>query len=222
MSVTTLGGLSLSVAAEGVVAGVIVARGCRLTPASAELQAELQAAQAEAVARSDEASFTQPVRALLRYGSYKPTGRAKPASEYLLRAARREALPAINNLVDAGNLVSLRSLLPLSVIDLGRAQAEGFVLRRGRPGERYVFNPAGQEIDLKDLLLVARLPDDRPVANPVKDSMLGKLDDAAEDVLCVIYGSELLAPLVEQATDQLAALLTREGQPRQLQQALLR
>src|SRR3712207_7695492 len=46
---------------------------------------------------------------LLRNGGFRPSGRNKPASEYLAQAAREGRFPRINNLVDVNNLVSLRS-----------------------------------------------------------------------------------------------------------------
>src|ERR1700712_4046543 len=47
------------------------------------------------------------VRDLLRHGGYKPTGRGKPAAEYLLKAAGEAGLSTINVAVDACNAVSL-------------------------------------------------------------------------------------------------------------------
>src|SRR5271155_1948310 len=56
--------------------------------------------------RSDDA-VRAAVRDLLRHGGYKPTGRGKPSSEYLIRAVAEGALGAINAAVDACNAVSL-------------------------------------------------------------------------------------------------------------------
>src|SRR5687768_18064882 len=44
------------------------------------------------------------VRDLLRHGGYKPTGRGKPASEYLIRAVAEGALTSINPAVDCCNV----------------------------------------------------------------------------------------------------------------------
>src|SRR5690606_23606300 len=93
------------------------------------------------------------VRDMLRHGGYKPTGRGKPASEYLAQAAERGALSSINLAVDAGNLISLHSGLPISVVDLDRcaplAPSEAS-LRVAIAGDaRYAFNAAGQEIELR-------------------------------------------------------------------------
>src|SRR5262245_669827 len=86
------------------------------------------------------------VRDVLRKFGYKPTGRGKPASEYLVRAVSEGALAAINLAVDAGNAVSLHSGLPISVVDLDRARAplRGAVAPEGA---RYVCNPGGRERD---------------------------------------------------------------------------
>src|SRR5687767_9011765 len=59
------------------------------------------------VARAE--ALRQSVRDLLRSGGYKPTGRSKPASEYLVRAAEQGALRSINAAVDVCNAVSLAS-----------------------------------------------------------------------------------------------------------------
>src|SRR5262249_46884298 len=60
------------------------------------------------------------VRELLRHGGFKPAGRSKPASEYLIRAATEGKLASINMAVDVCNIVSLHSGLPISVVDLDR------------------------------------------------------------------------------------------------------
>ena len=44
----------------------------------------------------------QRVRDLLRAGGFKPAGRSKPASEYLVRAAGEGKLAGINLVVDGG------------------------------------------------------------------------------------------------------------------------
>ena len=79
---------------------------------------------------------------MLRNGSYKPTGRGKPANEYLLRAAGEGSFPATNALVDANNLVSLKHMVPISVWDLDLASSHHTLFRLGRDDERYVFNRA--------------------------------------------------------------------------------
>lgn len=194
--------------ASGVAVGLILARGCRVEASPAGLDAAL--ADAITAAPEDE-SIKKAVRDLLRHGKYKPTGRGKPACEYLLKAAREDRFPRINNLVDINNLVSLTSQLPISLIDVARAATDHFLVRRGREGERYVFNSGGQEIDLQDLLLVSRQPNDAPCANPVKDSMATKLTDESTDVLAVIYAPSSLLEHLESATARFAEALKAWG-----------
>jgi DNA/RNA-binding domain of Phe-tRNA-synthetase-like protein len=128
---------------------------------------------------------------MLRHGKYRASGRAKPASEFLLKAALDGRFPPINPAVDANNHVSLSSGLPGTIFDMARS-GETLILRRGMPGERYVFNQAGQEIELEDLLLLARptpeAPDlGEPCGNPVKDSMGTKIHEGTRRVVAVLY-----------------------------------
>src|SRR5687767_3750023 len=72
------------------------------------------------VARSE--ALRSAVRDMLRHGGYKPTGRGKPASEYLVRTAEEDGIRSINLPVDACNVVSLHSGFPISVVDMDLAQ----------------------------------------------------------------------------------------------------
>lgn len=212
--------VEVTVEAKGVVAGIAVARGCITEPSSPELAKKIDEAIAEAKTRTPEREGA--VRDMLRHGKYKPTGRGKPASEYLLRSAVEDKFPRINNLVDINNWISLRSMLPISLIDLGRAQSHALTLRRGRPGESYVFNSAGQIIELEDLLLVAHHPGDVASANPVKDSMATKLAEGSTDVIAVIYAPESLAAAAEEAAKQFEQALSAYGKAKSAASGLVR
>jgi len=147
------------------------------------------------------------VRDTLRHGKYKPAGRSKPSSEYLLAAALEAGadgdarggaggFPLVNGPVDANNAVSLEWGYPASVFDLAKTGPE-LLLRRGLAGESYVFNPSGQEIDLEDLLVVCRRAPSgawEPCGNPVKDAMATKVFEDARDVAAVVY-----APITDPA-----------------------
>jgi DNA/RNA-binding domain of Phe-tRNA-synthetase-like protein len=191
--------------------GLVVARGLGAQPSDEVQRAELAGRIAAARARAPEDTPTALAREHLRFGRYKPTGRGKPASEYLLQAAREDRFPYISNLVDACNAASLAALLPISLVDLRRAATAHFRVRRGRAGERYVFNSAGQVIELEDLLLLARLPADEPIANPVKDSMATKLDTEATATLAVVYAPAHAYALAERTAEDLAGLLASFG-----------
>jgi DNA/RNA-binding domain of Phe-tRNA-synthetase-like protein len=199
-------------ALAGVIAGVLQASGCAVQPSSPELVAQMERAVLAARARTDDEPVRKAVRDLLRHGRYKPTGRAKPASEYLLGVAREGELPRINNLVDINNLVSLETLLPASVLDLERAGTDRFQLRRGAEGESYIFNTAGQSIELTDLLLVATSgAGPGACANPVKDSMATKVHDGSTSILVVLYAPSSLETTVRSGLQRYAELLTHHA-----------
>ena len=139
---------------------------------------------APAPVQRDE-STRAAVRDLLRHGGYKPTGRGKPASEYLVRAVSEGALSPINAAVDACNAASLHSGFPISVVDLDRARAP-FRIAIAPEGSRYVFNASGQEIDLAGLLCLWDA--DGPCANAVRDAQRTKTTSQTRRTLSVIWG----------------------------------
>jgi DNA/RNA-binding domain of Phe-tRNA-synthetase-like protein len=168
--------------------GLVQADGIRwpdsIDPRFSAKAVEFGAAGEAAIAPSRKAA----VRDMLRHGSYKPAGRAKPSSEYLLAAALEGDFPSVNCFVDAANLVSLVSGYPISIVDLDKSGPE-FLIRRGLEGEAYVFNSGGQTIDLKDLLCACRKEDGAfvPTANPVRDSMATKIFPGALNLAAFIY-----------------------------------
>ena len=204
--------LSLELAEQGVAVGWVEARECLVTVSPAPLLSQLDLAVAQAVegeARSSNGARKAAVRDLLRFGAYKPTGRAKPASEYLLREAVEGRFPRINALADINNLVSLETLLPISLVDVDAAGGCAFRVRRGREGESYAFNPSGQVIDLRDLLLVARLPADLPCASPVKDSQATKTHAGTRRAMGIIYAPNALAGEAKAAAGRMGELMAR-------------
>jgi DNA/RNA-binding domain of Phe-tRNA-synthetase-like protein len=138
----------------------------------------------------------QAVRQLLRRGGFKPSGRNKPAQEYLWRAAGPDGdWPSILNVVDALNVVSLRSGLPISLMALNRLQPP-FVIRYGRQDESFVFNRAGQTLKLEGLICVCHTVDGvaQPVGTPVKDSQLAKVTAEDTHALACIFAPRSALP----------------------------
>ncbi|MEE8105131.1 MAG: phenylalanine--tRNA ligase beta subunit-related protein [Planctomycetota bacterium] len=154
--------------------------------------------------RSEE--IRAAVRDLLRVGGYKPTGRGKPASEYLVRAASQGKLGPINLIVDACNAVSLHSGLPISVVDLDRV-AEPLRVGLGAPEASYVFNTGGQEIKVAGLLCLHDA--DGPCANAVKDSQRTKTSADTRRALCLVWGCEAFAEHTDRAVAWYRELLER-------------
>jgi len=168
---------------------------------------DLLRADAEAPLRADDA-VRAAVRDLLRHGGYKPTGRGKPASEYLVRAAADGTLRPINTAVDACNATSLHSGLPISVIDLDLA-VPPFSVAIAPAGARYVFNAAGQEIDLAGLLCLCDA--EGPCANAVKDSQRTKTRSETVRTLSIVWGARALGDRTERATAWYQELLATAG-----------
>ena len=187
----------------------VAAAAARCEPSPVHLVELMQAAALRV--RQDESAFPETVRTavrdVLRVGGYKPSGRGKPASEFLLGVARDGGLPLVNNLVDINNLVSLATALPISMFDADKLGILA-VVRFGRFGESYVFNPSGQSMDISGLSVICRVASDEPVGNAVKDSMLAKVGPQTERVLAVVYGSSALPKgMLEEAAQRLQSLL---------------
>ena len=148
------------------------------------------------------------VRDLLRHGGYKPTGRGKPASEYLRQAVEKQTLSPINLPVDVCNVVSLHSGLPISVVDLDRVEEP---LRIGiAPSDSdYVFNATGQTIKLDGLLCLFDTAG--PCANGVKDSQRTKTSEQTTRTLSIVWGTSQLADRTAIVADWYQEILANLG-----------
>ena len=174
--------------------GIVRAEGVTVSqyPGDFEKQLKTLLEQRRLPLTDAEEERRKQVRDMLRIGRYKPTGRGKPASEYLLRAAREGKFPRINAVVDVNNYISLKYLLPVSLWDLDKSWTRSFVFRLGKAGESFVFNEAGQTISVEDLVVGCRVlpnsPDfGEPIVNPVKDALATKTDAETRRVAAAIY-----------------------------------
>ncbi|MEM7166701.1 MAG: phenylalanine--tRNA ligase beta subunit-related protein [Planctomycetota bacterium] len=156
--------------------------------------------------RSDD--VRAEVRNLLRHGGYKPTGRGKPASEYLVRAVGDSKLGSINIAVDACNVVSLHSGLPISVVDLDRVQAP-LRVAIAAAGSSYEFNQGGQVIDVSGLLCL--FDSSGPCANAVKDSQRTKTAPETQRTLSIVWGTQAFPDRAVAVTAWYRELLERAG-----------
>jgi DNA/RNA-binding domain of Phe-tRNA-synthetase-like protein len=175
-------------------------------PSPPELQA-LLALDAPAPLKSEDA-VREAVRQLLRHSGFKPTGRSKPASEYLIKAVGEGRLTSINVAVDVCNVVSLHSGLPISVVDLDRARPP-FRVGVAPSGASYVFNASGQTIDLGGLLCLCDA--DGPCANAVKDAQRTKTSDTTHRTLSLVWGTVALSGRAAQTDEWYRNLLERQG-----------
>ena len=104
--------------------GIILAHNVRLTNPLPSLEAKLRFLLEDR--QQDKLTDTQEKlrvesRNMLRNGDYKPTGRGKPASEYLYREVQNGNFPRINTVVDINNFISLKYMVPISMWDLDQA-----------------------------------------------------------------------------------------------------
>ncbi len=208
--------ISLATGREDASLGVIAAQGLEVIAPSIDFERDLSILITDR--KNDLPHDLEECRTLsrrlLRHGVYKPSGRSKPASEFLLRAAREDAFPRVSQVVDCVNYVSLRTMLPISIWDVRQIPADSFLFAHGLPGEKYVFNSAGHEINLEDLItgFAVSETDRIPIVNPVKDSMRTKIAESTDYAVAVIYcHNELPENHRENATRLLADLLSECG-----------
>jgi DNA/RNA-binding domain of Phe-tRNA-synthetase-like protein len=166
---------------------------------------ELLALDSDVPLGRDE-TIRKAVRDLLRQRGYKPTGRGKPASEYLVRAAEQGTLQSINAAVDCCNVVSLHSGLPISVVDLDRAVPPLSVVEAAEHAS-YVFNPSGQVIDVAGLPCLADASG--PCANAVRDAQRTKTDAGTTRTLSLIWSTTALPGRAATAAAWYRTLLAR-------------
>jgi len=176
------------------------------SPSPPQLQAHLSP-EAPAPLRADDA-VREAVRQLLRQGGFKPTGRSKPASEYLIKAVGDGRLGSINLAVDACNVVSLHSGLPISVVDLDRAR-EPFRVGLAPAGANYVFNASGQTIDVGGLLCLFDV--EGPCGSAVKDAQRTKTGPDTRHTLSLVWGTTALPDRAGRAAAWYRALLEQHG-----------
>jgi DNA/RNA-binding domain of Phe-tRNA-synthetase-like protein len=149
------------------------------------------------------------IRDMLRVHGYKPTGRGKPASEYLFKISEEdEGLKSINAAVDACNIVSLFSGLPISVVCLQKALPD-FRVAIASDKSEYVFNPSGQSISLAGLPCL--FDSIGPCANAVKDSQRTKTTTETTRTLSVVWGTKTLAARTQHTTNWYKKILTAQG-----------
>ncbi len=105
-------------------------------------------------------------------------------------------------------MVSYHSGLPISVIDLERAQPP-LRIAIAADGQSYVFNSAGQSIDLAGLLCL--FDTQGPCANAVKDAQRTKTTPTTRCTLSVIWGTIALPGRAAQVATWYRELLRQAG-----------
>ena len=98
--------------------GLIRADSVQVAPSPSALREHMQHVVQQAAEHGVESSVRAAIRDLLRRGGYKPSGRNKPSSEFLLRSANQGTWPEVNVVVDINNMASVQTGWPCSVVDV--------------------------------------------------------------------------------------------------------
>jgi DNA/RNA-binding domain of Phe-tRNA-synthetase-like protein len=206
--------LSIAVAPEiagRVRLGLVVLDGVTVRDAGPGLAAEIAAYGKELRrrhpdAKSSEVPGAADARALYKELGLDPT-KVRPSNEALLRRVLKgEALYAVNTLVDALNLCSLRAQLPFGLYDLDRVEPP-VLLRRGGPGESYEgIRKGAVNVEGRPVLVDAR----GPFGNPTSDSARTMITTACRRALVIVYApSRFPAGRVQSVLDETTATLRR-------------
>jgi DNA/RNA-binding domain of Phe-tRNA-synthetase-like protein len=164
------------------------------------------------------------IRSLLKAYGFHPSGRNRPASEFLVKDMQlRGDFNPINNVVDINNHLSLLTHLPISILDLDKT-GRHICIRVGMEGESYVFNREGHELSLKNLLVIAGAEQEfPPFGSPVKDSQATKILPETKNLVAIVYTSKniTLTEELEMLLEKFAQLLKREAGAGEVSWAIL-
>jgi DNA/RNA-binding domain of Phe-tRNA-synthetase-like protein len=143
--------------------GVVVARGAVNTRDGSALEALLRIEEARVRQRLGSSNVAEHPAvaswrdAYRRFGA-KPSEHRSSIEAMLRRVVKPDHLPSINPLVDIGNVVSLRHLLPAGVHPLP-GPGPGLELRRGKPGDTFLpADGSGPEVPPQTEIVFAHGP----------------------------------------------------------------
>jgi len=138
--------------------------------------------------------------------------KTRPSGEALRRrVARGSKLPRINDIVDAGNIVSVKTLVPIGLYDLSKlVGSPTLVLSKG--GER--FNPIGSKSETLESGIPI-LQDERGLVihvYPHRDALESSVTNSTTSVLVIGAGvPRIERKLVINAVEMVCDLLKRIG-----------
>ncbi len=168
--------------------GLLVLEGVSVRESDRALDAEVDGSCASfrdryGEGKSSEVPGAADARTLYKALGIDPT-KTRPSNEALLRRALKgETLYRINTLVDALNLVSLRTQLPFGLYDLDRVKPP-VALRKGSAGEGYEGIRKGfVNVEARPVLVDA----EGPFGNPTSDSARTMITLATRNALVVAY-----------------------------------
>lgn len=113
----------------------------------------------------------------------------RPSQEALIRRVLRgEELPKINPIVDIGNIVSIKYMVPIGIYDIDKIGNVDLILRYAREGEEFYPIGSGKKV-LKSNQIILATSDDRVVhVYPYRDSELTKVTENTRNILIISAG----------------------------------
>src|SRR5579863_10779725 len=179
------------------------------TPAG--LDQELRACEEKILKLAEPKAVLEAGAILATRAAYKELGkdpaRYRGSAEALLRRViAGKGLPRINNVVDAINLVSVESRLPVGLYDLAHVQGD-ILFRAGRAGETYK-GIGKYDLNLEGLPVFCDALG--PHGSPTSDSERTMVTEATRGVLGIIIsfgGSSPGGGSLAASADRLASLL---------------
>lgn len=137
--------------------------------------------------------------------------KTRPSSEALVRRALRNQFPRIHPVVDAGNIASAETMVPIGLYDLDRARPPfRIVLSRG--GE--VFRGIGGKVEVLEKGVPILIDSQGTVMHiyPHRDSVDTMVRETTQRILIVAAGvPRVPKDLVQHATVRVAELLQKIG-----------
>jgi len=117
--------------------------------------------------------------------------KTRPAAEALLRRVLggRE-IPTINTLVDAYNLVSLKTAVAIAAFDSGHVHSQAFLLRPAHPGERFLGIGMAEPVTLEGREVVIEDTADRELVAvyPFRNAERGKVTEETRHAFLLMCG----------------------------------
>lgn len=135
--------------------------------------------------------------------------KTRPAAEALVRRVLQgNDLPRINTLVDAYNLASLKSGIPLAAFDYQSLEG-GLTMRFAREGEEFLGIGMDESVELEGGEIVISDSEKLIAIYPYRDSEKTKITTSTDDILLMVCGAPGVKEELEKAKETVLDYVTR-------------
>ncbi len=165
-----------------------------------------------------DSPFIRPFRDLYWKLGIDPT-KVRPAHEALIRRILRGSeLPKINPVVDLGNAVSIRYMLPIGIYDLDRLGSSKLILRKARDGEEVNLLGSEKPVKLDNRYIVLATESGKIVhVYPHRDCQETSVTENTKNILCIVGSVKpIQEKYVHQATSELRDKITTFFKPQKI------